>query len=100
MKNENIKSGLIKTQKIKSEAIVKYTMQSNLLQNLILNLSKDLKNQSKTETEYNKLIESFLRFKNQHLPIILCAQAQADAAQTHFHVSSFTRRIVNHHAIS
>jgi len=34
-------------------------MQNNLLQNLILNLNKDLKNQSKTETEYNKLIERF-----------------------------------------
>jgi len=59
MKNENRKRGIIKTQKINSEAIVKYTMQSNLLQNLILNLSKDLKNQRKTETEYNELIESF-----------------------------------------
>ena len=59
MQNENRKSGIIKTQKINSEAIVKYTMQNNLLQNLILNLNKDSKNQSKTETEYNELIESF-----------------------------------------
>ena len=42
--SEDKKSG-IKTQKINSEAIVKYTMQSNLLQNLILNLDEDLKNQ-------------------------------------------------------
>jgi len=56
MKNKNKKSG-IKTQKINSEAIVKYTMQSNLLQNLILNLDEDLKNQNKLKLSTMNLLK-------------------------------------------